>query len=736
MQANESSHKMSSLEDEGIDLVELFGVLFARKILIISITLIFAIGALLYAIFSTPIYKATAMVQVEESGPSMPGFDDMAGMFEETSKSVTEIELLKSRRVIGEAVDTLKLDIIAEPNLFPAVGGKFYRDHKPATDGALASAKLGAISYAWGGEQIEVFRLELPSYLMNVPLTLRAEEENQITLQHKKSILLQGEVGQDLAANGVALSVRNLSARPGTEFTLMRKDRFQTILGLQQEIEASEKGKDSGIILLSYQSENPQLAKEILNQIAEIYVRQNVERNSAEAQKSLDFLKVQLPEVKKQLEEAEQKFNDYQIRQKSVDISLETQGVLEQIVELETKLQELELRRLEMSRRFKREHPLYQGVVEQIELVKEQKDALTTRVTDLPETQQELLRYTRDVQVSSEIYTMLLGKVQELDIVRAGTVGNVRIVDHAAVDLLHPVAPRKSLLVVLITLLGFGLACAYVLIVRAIYRGLEDPSEVESIGMPVYVTIPQSDKLPENSKSKAIKGKRTGRDLLAVDHPTDLSVEALRGLRTSLHFAMLNAKNNVIAISGPSPGIGKSFVCTNLGAVIAQGGKKVLLIDGDMRRGDLQEHLGMSFDAGLTGYLSGQYALEEVVRTTVVEELDILPRGIVAPNPAELLMHPRFSELINYASETYDLVIIDTPPVLAVTDPLIIASHAGTLLMVARYGITHKKELEIIQQRCEQNGVSVQGIVFNGIQMRGGKYYGSYGYYNYEYGNE
>ena len=465
-------------------------------------------------------------------------------------------------------------------------------------------------------------------------------------------------------------------------------------------------------------------------------MRQNVERNSAEAQKSLDFLKVQLPEVKKQLEEAEQKFNDYQIRQKSVDISLETQGVLEQIVELETKLQELELRRLEMSRRFKRDHPLYQGIVEQIQLVKEQKDALTTRVTDLPETQQELLRYTRDVQVSSEIYTMLLSKAQELDIVRAGTVGNVRIVDHAAVDLQNPVKPRKALLVVLITLFGFGLACAYVLIVRAIHRGLEDPSEIEAIGMPVYATIPQSDKLPKNSKSKADKGKRTGRDLLAVDYPTDLSVEALRGLRTSLHFAMLDAKNNVIVISGPSPGIGKSFISTNLGTVIAQGGKKVLLIDGDMRRGDLQDHLGMSFDAGLTGYLSGQYAIEEVVRTTVVDGLDIIPRGIVAPNPAELLMHPRFSELINYASENYDLVVIDTPPVLAVTDPAIIASHAGTTLLVARYGITHKKELEITQQRFEQNGVNIQGVIFNALQKKGGKSYGQYGYYNYEYTNK
>jgi tyrosine-protein kinase Etk/Wzc len=722
-------------EEEGIDLLALFGVLWDRKIFILLITGLFALVALLYAIFATPIYKATAMIQVEESAPNMPGFDDMAGMFEETSKSVTEIELLKSRRVIGEAVDSLQLDIIADPALFPIIGGRAYRAHQVSLDGTLASAKLGAIRYAWGGESIEVFRLELPTYLLGKELTLRVEDNQQLILLYKKNILLKGTVGEDLHANNISLSVRSLTARPGTEFKLQRNNRFTTIINLQQEIGASEKGKDSGIINLSYNHKNPDLAKAVLNQVAEIYVRQNVERNSAEAQKSLDFLKVQLPEVKKQLEQAEQKFNDYQIRQQSVNISLETQGVLEQLVELETKLQELELSRLEMSRRFKREHPLYQGVMEQIELVADQKEDLSRRVTDLPETQQELLRYTRDVEVSSEIYIMLLGKVQELDIVRAGTVGNVRIIDRAAVNLSEPVKPRKAMVVVLVTLLGFGLASAFVLIKRALNRGLEDPAELEAIGIPVYATIPESENLL-NKKTSSKQSKKTESDLLAVDHPTDLTVEAFRSLRTSLHFAMLGAKNNVITISGPSPGIGKSFVSTNLGAVIAQGGKRVLIIDGDMRRGDLQEHLGMHFDVGLTGYLSGQYQLDEVIRTTLVDGMDILPRGIIAPNPAELLMHQRFSEVVSYASDKYDLVIIDTPPILAVTDPAIIANHAGTTLIVARFGITHKKEIEITQKRFEQNGVEVKGIVFNFISKSSTKYYGNASYYNYDYSSK
>lgn len=720
-------------EEDGIDLLSLLGTLLDRKFFILAITAVFATGGIIYALLATPIYKATAMLQVEESAPTMPGLDDMGGLFEGTSKSVTEIELLKSRTVIGEAVDTLNLDVTVEPNLFPLIGGRAYRQFQPLRDGELAPVRFGAKNVAWGGESIDLFRFEVSKYLMGQPLIIRAEADQQISLLNSKgTVLLQGRVGQDLVQGDYALTVRSLQARPGTEFRIQRNNRFQTILGLQSAVGAREKGKDSGIVILSLEHADPDYASRVLDTIMNIYVRRNVERNSAEAQKSLDFLKEHLPEVKKQLEAAEQKFNNYQIQQQSVDITLETQGVLEQIVEIETKLQELDLKRLGMSRLFKREHPLYQGVVEQIELVETQKNELTELIRHLPETQQELLRYTRDVQVSSEIYVMLLGKAQELDIVRAGTIGNVRVIDRAEVNLSSPVRPRKAMVVVLITFLGGVLSCGIVFIQRAIHKGIEDATDIEQLGMPVYASIPfSSHEAGLGAKKK--HHKKSIHPLLAVKDPADLSIEALRSLRTSLHFALLEAKNNVIAISGPAPNIGKSFVASNLAAVVAQSGQSVLVVDGDLRRGDLQEQFGLKFDHGLSGYLSGQYALDEVIQKTDIDGLDMLPRGVAPPNPSELLMHKRFSDLIEYAAEHYDLVIIDTPPILAVTDPAIIGNHAGCLLLVARFGQTHKKELELTQQRFEQNGVDVRGVVFNGIVKKAGNRYGHYGYYNYEY---
>ncbi|QQK59340.1 polysaccharide biosynthesis tyrosine autokinase [Shewanella sp. LC6] len=720
-----------------IDLMALFGALLDRKYFIVSLTALFMLIGVTYAIFSTPVYQATAMIQVEKGGSSVPGLDDMAGMFESTSAAVTEIELLKSRSVIGEVVDALNLDIIAEPKIFPLIGERAFRKFSSINEDDIAEPSFGATSYAWGGERIDIFRFDVPASAIGKEFTLVALENNSIILLNSDGEqLLKGKVGEELNNASFNLTVRSLHARPGTEFTLARKDRLNTILDLQAALGASEKGKDSGIVNLSLESDKPSYAERVLNKVAAIYVRRNVERNSAEAQKSLEFLEVQLPEIKKQLEFAEQRFNDYQIKRQSINITLETQGVLEQVVKLETQLQELELKRVEMGLKFKKDHPVYQGLVEQISAVNEQKKRLVGEVGNLPETQQELLRLKRDVEVSNQIYTMLLGKVQELDIVRAGTVGNVRVIDSAEVNTSKPVKPKKPLIVVLATLMGGMFAVAIVLVQKALHRGIEDPSEIEAIGLPVYASVPYSenqDKLFGFSKSRKSKSVAKAKSILAINNPADLSIEALRSLRTSLHFAMMEAKNNIIAISGPSPGVGKSFISVNLAAVLAQSGKRVLIIDADMRKGYLQTQFGLKWDEGLSDYLSGRLNLAQVTKPSTVEGLSVITRGQIPPNPSELLMHANFSRLVAEVSSAYDLVIIDTPPILAVTDPAIVSAHTGTTLLITRFGQNHLREIELTRNRFEQNGIDVKGVVFNGVLKKASNAYGYYGYYNYEY---
>lgn len=726
-------------DDNGeIDLLGLFGTLIDHKWLIAAVTGAFMVTGAAYAVLATPVYQANALLQVEAKKNDLLGFSDIGGMLGKESPSATEIELIQSRYVIGKTVDNLKLDIVVQPMYFPVVGEFLARRFQKANPGAIAEPLLGLDSFAWGGESLKIFKLDLPDGQLGKKLTLTVGENAHYTLEDEDDqVLAAGEAGQPFEQNGVAFQIEELRAKPGTRFRVIRNARLTSILDYQENLDVVERGKESGMIGLALESTEPDQAIKILNQIAAIYVRQNVERTSAEAAQSLAFLKEQLPEVKKDLEKAGKALNEYQTRSKSVDITLETKAILDQIVGLDTSISELKLQQAEMDRKFTRQHPAYRALLTQIGELTSKQQSLASRVESLPSTQQELLSLTRDVEVGTAIYTQLLNKSQELDVMRAGTVGNVRLIDTADVNFFKPIKPKKILIVLIATLLGGFLAVTLVLLRKALNRGLESPEAIEQLGLPVYASIPYStlQKVEEDKISRGRGRADAGSSLLAISHPTDLAVEALRSLRTSLHFAMLEAPNNRIMISGPSPEVGKTFVSVNLAAVIAQTGQRVLLIDVDMRRGYLHKVLGVPAKDGLSDILSNQCTLESAIHKTGVENLDIISRGQIPPNPSELLMHRNLTELLAQVSERYDLVILDTPPLLAVTDAAIVGRQSGTNLIVTRYGLNPAKEIEHTMRRFAQNGIVLRGAIFNGVEKKASaKYgYGNYGYYQYEY---
>lgn len=726
-------------DDDEIDLLALFGTLLDHKWLIAGITAGFMVVGAAYALLAAPVYRATATIQVEQKKPGIPGLSDMSDLLGTQSQAVTEIQLLTSRSVIGKAVDALKLDIDIQPSLLPVLGNFLHRRYSPDHQGDIASPLLGMSRFAWGGETLKIFQLDVPDALLEKKLKLIAGDNGQFTLlDDDNNTLVEGQAGQPAEQNGVKIQVETLHANPGTRFTVIRERRLSAILDYQRALNVSETGKESGILTLSLDDEQPDQALAVLNAISQQYVLQNVQRASAEAASSLDFLRGQLPEVRHDLEQSENALSGYQSRAKSADISLETKALLDQIVALDTNISELKLQQAEMDHKFTRQHPAYQALMRQIGELTSKQSGLTKRVEALPETQQDLLRLTRDVQVSTAIYTQMLNKAQELDVMRAGAVGNVRIIDPADVDITKPVKPKKSLIVAIATLLGLFLAIALVLLRKALNRGIENPEAIEQLGLPVYASIPYSE-LQKSEEDQRNKNNRKGKvalhpaPLLATSHPTDLAVESLRSLRTSLHFAMLESGDNRLMISGPSPAVGKSFVSANLAAVIAQAGQRVLLIDVDMRKGYLHKVLDTDDKNGLSDVLIQRCTFEQALHKTEVENLCFISRGQIPPNPSELLMHPNFTDLLEKASNEFDLVILDTPPLLAVTDAAIVGRQAGTSLIVTRFGKNAPREVELTIRRFEQNGIELKGAIFNGVERRASDYYGNGAYANYQY---
>jgi tyrosine-protein kinase Etk/Wzc len=459
---------------------------------------------------------------------------------------------------------------------------------------------------------------------------------------------------------------------------------------------------------------------------------QNVQLMSAEADKRLIFLQTQLPALKADLEAAENLLNEYRLRNESVDLSLETKSILEQIVNIDAQLNELTFKEAELGRRYKITHPNFIALMQKRKTLQEQRERFVKKVQHLPETQQEILRLTRDVEVNQQIYVQLLNTVQELNIVRAGTVGNVRILDKAEV-LGGPVKPKRKRIVIIAILLGFMLGVGVVWLRNALRRGIENPDELEKIGLPVYASVPLSavqQKLDRQRKRSSSDSDETYH-LLAAKASNDPAIEAIRSLRTSMHFAMLESEENILMVTGPAQNVGKSFITSNLAAVYAESGKRVLLIDADMRKGYMDELFHMKDMKGLSEYLSKQISRDEAVQQTVMPGLDFISCGTVPPNPSELLMQPEFQELIEWGADKYDLVVIDSPPILSVTDATLIGRHAGINMLVAKHEITTTKELLATIRRCKQSGVMVKGCILNGVVHRASGYYG-YGHYTYK----
>jgi tyrosine-protein kinase Etk/Wzc len=719
--------------DDEIDLGALLGTLIDHKWLIIIVTGLFLVGSVAYALLATPIYQANALVQVEQKVPDLPGLSAISQTLgASSSEATTEIALITSRTVIGKAVDDLDLDVVVTPHRFPFFGGYIAR-HYHVTTSAVASPWFGLSRDDWGGSELDVFQLDVPDALLGKALTLIAGEHGAYRLlDDEGNLLLNGQAGQMAKGHGVTLQVKTLAANPGMRFTVVRNRELATVSKLQQELNASEQGKDSGIIELTYEDADPQLATRLLDQVSQAYVRQNVERNSAEAANSLQFVKQQLPLVREKLEKATAALNTYQVQAHSVDITMQTKGLLDQVVAVETNIQKLQMQQADMQRRFTPDHPAYKALLQQLGQLQAQKTAMEKQIGSLPDTQQQLLRLTRDVQVSNDTYTGLLNQAQQLEIARAGTVGNVRIVDKAAVDVTHPVKPKKAVVVLGGTFLGGFLAVTFIFLRQMLNRGVEDPAAIEQLGLPVYASIPESAQ-EQVISTRGKHGRGDGKQhMLAIAAPADLAVEALRSLRTSLHFARLESKNNVLMISGSSPEAGKTFVAGNLAAVMAQGGQRVLLIDGDLRKGTMHRIIGGSGDGGLSELIAGQIPVSAATRQVPgMDKLYFIARGKVPPNPSELLMNAKFTQLLEKLSPLFDLVIIDTPPILAVTDAAIIGHHAGTSLLVIRFGLNQTREIALAKKRFEQNGVEIKGAIFNAVERRSAGYY-SYGYYDYK----
>src|SRR5680860_697497 len=627
-------------QEEEISLRDYVGIILQSWKLALAILLLAGLIGAYIAWTTPPVYQSNALIQVEpKSGGGMgAGLDPMAMMFQEPAQGLAEIEILQSRSVLRRQVKELKLDIVAEPRHYGGLGAALARRYgnraapadPPRTVMSLLPRSLKSYlpnlgSYAWGGERIMLPRLQVAPALLGVSLVLETGDAGSYRVYCEDGTraycdpartLLAGEVGEPARARTpagqVKMFVAELKARPGTQFELTRLPTLVAVQNLQEQITATETSEGTGMLTITLKAPGPAAVRNRLNAIANSYLRQNVQRQSEEARRTLAFVNSQLPELRTNVNVTEAAMRDYQADRGTVDLSLEAQGILSSMAKVEQQLSLLDLREAELLRTYTDNHPLVESLNDKRVRLEQNGAQIEAQMKELPDVESDYLKLARNAKVANGLYLQLLNRAQELKVTEAGVTGYVHIVDYAFRPLL-PAGPNRIMIVVIALTLGAVIAAGLIFLKRAFARSLETPDLIErKLGLPVYATIPHSKRQSTLYRSKRKKAD-SGPDVLARSASTDNAIESLRSLRTSLQFALMEAKNNVITITGPTPGLGKTFVAVNLAFLLSDIDKRVLLIDADLRRGYMHRYLGHNRAPGLSDLIAGRCKLSQAV---------------------------------------------------------------------------------------------------------------------------
>ncbi|MUG31578.1 polysaccharide biosynthesis tyrosine autokinase [Psychrobacter sanguinis] len=740
--ANDASQK-----DDEIDLIVLLLALLRGWKTILTCALLGLALGVTYSRYVQPTYQTDALLQIDNKSKSIAALganiSELVG--EESTPAETERELIKSRMVLQPVVEKLHLDIkLHNPEL--STWDRILHSKTPTQ----TSTEQGVVLETSNGSA-QISRFEAPLAYVNRPFSLvKTSTGFTLSLELNEEVVeYKGNIGTPTTFKtpdgDITIAVSALPAT-GHPVNLTKVSTPNAIDTLNNALAVAERGQKTGIIQLTLTGEDQKQVSRVLANIVQSYVDQNLARGSQQTTTTIEFMESQIPQLKQKLEQSEEAFNKFREQYGTIDVSKEAEILLNESAQIERQLSELKLKQSELLTYYTEEHPLVVQINDQLAVLNARRQEIKETVTRMPETQRQFLQLSQDMDINREIYLTMLKNYEQLKIARAGEIGYVRVVD-TPINTFKPIAPRRLVIWALSLIIGTLLGSLLVLAKSLLRNTVKDPERLEAkTGVPVIATIPRS-----KTSINLMKNNKNSRRLLAMVDHDGLSYEGIKSLRTSLMFAMPkvskisavlgtqlsdpNSKQGkIIVISGEAPNIGKSFISSNLAETFSQLNKKVLIIDGDMRRGELHKIFTVSQKNGLGDYLTESSAnLSEFIHPTSFEFIDFMPRGKHPHNPASLLSTEKLGTMMAELVAIYDYIIIDTPPVLAVSDAIITAQYADKVLMVTRYNSSIEGQLTYAVRQMNKSNITVDGIVLNDVvQGITDKY--SY-HYSYAYGN-
>ncbi|WP_423368778.1 GNVR domain-containing protein [Burkholderia sp. LMG 32019] len=670
--------------------------------------------ALIYAIAATPIYSVDTLIRVQENKHSALGsLSEISNALDiENSAVVGEIDIARSRTVVTQAIDaTVAQADVSVRNRIPLVGGFLASILSKDADG-LVVPLFNTPFWAWGGEQIEFRKFDVPDAQVGKKLEFDYLEGNRFVLKDSNGQeVLRGTIGEPSAGNGYLVDVSRVVARAGTEFRVRRVPTPVRLDAILEKLSGAETKRQSGIMQLSLEDSDPVFAARLLNAIAAAYLDANARRRSEDAEHSLAFLDTQLPVVKARLEQAEQALNTFRNTQGSIDSQGDVKLLIDQLALVEKSRLEAKLEYQDLSSKYVAGQPQLTAVANKLKTLDQQSAELKSKVAHLPSQQQTYLRLARDVEVNNQLYVGLLNNTQQLQIAKAGTVGNASVIDKADVSD-KPVRPKRMLVMVLGAAIGLILGVAAAQWQALFFRYVRDPKHLEAMaGIPMFGILPAS-------PHRIDAGTSDRSAFVAVrEHPDTPLAEALENLALLLRYRVSaeHGKSKTVLITAPEPGQGKSMISANLAYLFSESGFKTLLVRADAGDSGIERRLPVKYEKGLAEVLQGSLELKNAI-VHVHENLDVLPAGKPGKPLRNLFGSDRLEALLASLRGQYDMIVVVSPSARPVAHVALLSRFADVTLMVARQGsVSYAGVMDAIEH-LNRVGANVDGLVFNGLE--------------------
>lgn len=733
---------MDQATDEQINIRDYLRVILKRRWAIITVFAVIVVSVTIHAYTATPIYKATARLIIDKENPNVMSIQEvMAVDTSGTDYYQTQYKIIESRNVARAVIKRLNLDKNEE--FVPRPRDNFLANLKRSVQKTAAAFEKAVVALLRTSEagSSQALKEHDPDYKL-VSAFIDRIKVNPIS----NSRLV--DIGFEAKDPVLAAKITNTLAQAYIEQNLDTK--LKAVKGavrwLNNRVVAErEKVEKSEQALLAYKTRHSIVTD----------FTSDVEKITAQ---KLAHLNTQIVEAESVRVEAETRYKQALELKRTPDMLDSIPEVLNNELIQHIKSMEVELykRISELSKKYGQKHPQMIAIQAELKTLQKRKTYEVKRVVNslnneyrVARAKEESLKASlakqrkesldlnqkaieygvlqREVESAQQMYQLLINRFKETSLTEDMKAGNIRVLDRAEVSK-SPVKPRKQRNILMSVLFGLagGLGLAFFL--EYLDNTIKDPEDIKR-----YLNIPYLGPVPVIVPNDN-QGEDVPPEMVVLNSPKSTASEAYRGIRTNILFSSAESEPQVIMVTSSGPQEGKTITSSNLAITMAQSGNKVVLLDCDMRRPRVNKLFGISRNRGMTNLLVEKTDLKLTVFNTSVPNLHVIPSGPIPPNPSEILGSKRMEELIEVLRKNFTRIIIDTPPITAVTDAALLGKLSDGVVLVVRANRTVRDMAKTGLEQLTAVGAKLLGVVLNGVGMGRGSYY--YYQYYYYYGDE